>query len=297
MRAEKVDGGHEDEPGEDAAGEHDGGDTEADDVADAEVLGRAVGAEGGAFEDVLGAAEVGFDVGLGGPECEEIVVLEESVEGAEAEAEKDAGGEGAAAFAGHEDVGAGGAFGVDEGALFFDDELAAEGDHEQDAEPAAKEGESEDAGGLEVEAEEDEGGEGEDDARGDGLAGVADGLDDVVFEDRRFAEGAEDGDGEDGDRDRGGDGEPGAEADVDSDRAEEDGEDGAEEQGAEGELGARVRGRDERLKGGVRHGLLGFSGAALHGSVTAARGPLTREDGSGIYFSHGAVGPTWSAIE
>ena len=90
MRAEEVDGGHEDEPGEDSAGEHDGGDADADDVADAEVLGGAVGADGGAFEQVLGA-EVGLVVGLAGPEGEEVVVLEEGVEAAEAEAEEDAG--------------------------------------------------------------------------------------------------------------------------------------------------------------------------------------------------------------
>ena len=59
MRAEEVDGRHEDEPGEDSAGEHDGGDADADDVADAEVFGSAVGADGGAFEQVLGA-EVGW---------------------------------------------------------------------------------------------------------------------------------------------------------------------------------------------------------------------------------------------
>ncbi len=144
MRAEEVDGGHEDEPGEDSAGEHDGGDAEADDVADAEIFRRAIGADGGAFEQVLGA-EVGLDVGAGGPEGEEVVVLEEGVEGAEAEAEEDAGGEGAAALAGHEDVGAGGAFGVDEGVVLFDDELAAQRDHEEDAEPSAEEGEGEDS--------------------------------------------------------------------------------------------------------------------------------------------------------
>ncbi len=87
MRAEEVDGRHEDEPGEDSAGEHDGGDADADDVADAKVFGGAIGADGGAFEQVLGA-EVGLVVGLGGPEGEEVVVLEEGVDAAEAEAEK-----------------------------------------------------------------------------------------------------------------------------------------------------------------------------------------------------------------
>lgn len=90
-------------------------------------------------------AEVGLVVGLGGPEGEEIVVLEEGVEAAESEAEEDAGGEGSAAFAGDEDVGTGGAFGVDEGSVLFDDELAAERNHEEDAEPSAEEGEGEDS--------------------------------------------------------------------------------------------------------------------------------------------------------
>ena len=145
VRPEEVDGRHQHEPGEDSAGEHDGGDADADDVADAEVLGGAVGADGGAFEDVL-LAEVGLPVGLRGPQGEEVVVLEEGVEAAEAEAEEDAGGEGSAALAGHEDVGAGGAFGIDQGLVLVDDELAAQRDHEEDTEPAAEEREGEDSG-------------------------------------------------------------------------------------------------------------------------------------------------------
>ncbi len=171
-------------------------------------------------------------LGSGGPKGEEVLVLEEGVDAAESEAEEDAGGEGAAAFAGDEDVGAGGAFGVDEGVVLVDDELTAQGNHEEDAEPAAEEGEGEDAGGFEVEAEEDEGREGEDDSGGDGLAGVAGGLDDVVFEDAGAAEGAEDGDGEDGDGDGGRYGEAGAEADVDGDGSEEDAEEGSKDESA-----------------------------------------------------------------
>ena len=184
-------------------------------------------------------AEVGGEVGGSGEEAEEVFVLEEGVEAAETEAEEDAGGEGAAALAGHKDVGAGGALGVGEGAVLFDDELAAEGDHEEDAKPSAEEGEGEDAGGFEVEAEEDECGEGEDDSGGDGLASVSGGLDDVVFEDAGAAEGAEDGDGEDGDGDAGSYGKACAKTDIDGDGTEEDSEDGAEEEGADGELGAR----------------------------------------------------------
>ncbi len=99
--------------------------------------------------------------------------MEEGVERAQAEAEEDAAGQGAAFFSGFEDVGAGRALGELEVLMLVDDELLAQGDHEEDAEEAADEGEHEDAGVLEVETEEDEGREGEDDAGGDGLAGVA----------------------------------------------------------------------------------------------------------------------------
>jgi hypothetical protein len=80
VRAEEVDGGHEHEPGEDAAGEHDGGDAEADDVADAEIFGGASARMAEPLRRCCGPAEVGFVVGLAGPEGEEIVVLEEGVE-------------------------------------------------------------------------------------------------------------------------------------------------------------------------------------------------------------------------
>ncbi len=116
------------------------------------------------------------------------MVLQKGVEAAEAEAEKDAAGERAAFFAGDEDVGAGGAFRVGQHAVLLHNELAAQGNHEEDAEPSADERQHEDAGVLEIEAEKHERGQREDDARCDGLAGVAGGLDDVVFEDGGAAE-------------------------------------------------------------------------------------------------------------
>src|ERR1700761_1083195 len=144
MRAKEVDGRHEHQPGEDTTGEHNGCDADADDVADAEVFGRAVSSDGGAFKQMLGA-EVEGAVRSGGPEGEEVFVLKEGVDAAQAEAEEDTGGEAAAAFAGDKDVGARSAFGADEGVVFVDDELAAERDHEEDAQPAAEEREREDS--------------------------------------------------------------------------------------------------------------------------------------------------------
>ena len=47
--------------------------------------------------------------------------------------------------------------------MFFNDELAADGDHKEDAEPTAEQGEREDTpeGELFTEAEKDQGGDGE----------------------------------------------------------------------------------------------------------------------------------------
>ena len=292
MRAEEGDGGHHDEPGEDAAGEHDGGDADADDVADAEVFRGAIGADGGALEQVLGA-EIGLVVRARGPEGEEIFVLEEGVEGAQAKAKKDAGRKGAAALAGDEDVGAGGAFGVDKGFVLVDDELPAQGDHEEDTEPSAEEGEGEDAGRFEIEAEENERGQGEDDAGRDGLAGVADGLDDVVFEDGRLAKGAQNGDGQDRDRDGRGHGKTGAQPNVNCDGTEDDREDTAEKERAKSELGAVFRRGNkggEVLRRGHSVDLL-QKPLGLEPSVSARGGcgrglGLTKRSTEGLYSGH-----------
>ena len=175
-------------------------------------------------------AEVGLKLGRAGPGLEEVFILEEGVEAADAEAEEDAAGEGASALAGDEHVGAGCAFRVFQVAVLLDDELAAKGNHEEDAEPAADQRQHEDAGVFEIEAEKDQRREGEDDSRGDGLAGVAGGLDDVVFKNGAAAKGAQNADGEHGDGDGGGDREAGAEAHVDRDCAEDDAEDRSQEE-------------------------------------------------------------------
>jgi hypothetical protein len=89
VRPEEVDSGHQDQPGEDSAGEHDGGDAHADDVSDAEILRSDVGADSSSTKQVL-FAEVRLIVGRRWKESEEILVLKEGVEAAETEAEKDA---------------------------------------------------------------------------------------------------------------------------------------------------------------------------------------------------------------
>ncbi len=171
-------------------------------------------------------------LGRAGPSAEEVAVLEERVERAEAEAEEDAGGGRSAGGAGFDDFSAGGAFRVLEDAMLLHDERAAQWNHEQDAEIAADQGEHEDAEVFEVEAEEDERRKGKDDAGGDGLAGVSAGLDDDGFKDRRLALVTKGADGDDGDGDGGGDRESGAQAHIHGDRAEDEAEKRAQQHGA-----------------------------------------------------------------
>ena len=80
--------------------------------------------------------------------------------------------------------------------MFLHNELAAQRNHEQHAQPSADEGEHEDARVFEIEAEKNQRRQREDDAGGDGLAGIAGGLHDVVLKNRSTAEGAQNADGQ-----------------------------------------------------------------------------------------------------
>src|SRR5580693_8586884 len=122
--------------------------------------------------------------------------------------------------------------------MLADDELAAQRNHEEDAEPSAKKGEREDApeGELRAEAQKDQRGNREHHARGERFTCRAGGLHDVVFEKRRAAERAQDADGEYGDRDRCGDSQPGAQADVNADRSKEQSKERAEDNSADREF-------------------------------------------------------------
>src|ERR1700722_5395050 len=169
---------------------------------------------------------------------------------AQAEPQKHAAGERAAAFAGDEYVGTGSAFGKSEIAVLLDDELAAQRNHEEDSEPAAHQGKKEDAPvfGVQREAEEDQRRDGENSSGGDRFAGRAGGLDDIVFENGGAAEGAQDADGKDRDGNRSRDGETGAEADVNRNGAEENTEQRTKDYGAKAELSDSFFGSDVRLK-------------------------------------------------
>src|SRR5882762_10354498 len=149
--------------------------------------------------------------------------------------------EGATALARDEHVSAGCAFGKYQVTVFLDDELASQRDHEEHAEPSAEESQRKDSpkGEFGAEAEKNQRGNREHDAGGERFAGWAGGLDDVVFEDGGTAESAKNADGEHGNGDRSGNGEPGAQADVDSHRAEKQSEERAKDHRANGKfLGA-----------------------------------------------------------
>ena len=102
-------------------------------------------------------------------------------------------------FAGQQDIRAGSAFGVGEPAVLLDDQLSPQRNHEEDAQQAAQQRQQKDARVFQVEAEKDQRRQGEDDAGGDRLAGVAGGLDNIIFQDRSAAEGAQDADRKHGD--------------------------------------------------------------------------------------------------
>jgi hypothetical protein len=202
-----------------------------------------------AFEHVL-RAEVGLELRRSRPGLEEVFVLEEGIDAAQSEAEEDAAGEGAALLAGDQHVGAGRAFGVLEIAVLLNDELAAQGNHEQYAQPAADQRQKEDARVLEIEAQKDQRGQRKDDARSDRLAGVAGGLDDIVLEDRGAAEGPQNTNRKHRDGDRGGHRESGPQAHVDGDPSKDDAEKRSQKNGAQSEFGALLTGRHKRLKDG-----------------------------------------------
>src|ERR1035437_7525100 len=163
------------------------------------------------------------EVALGscGPQAEEIVVLEEGVDTAKSETQEDPRREAAATLAGHQYIGAGGTLGIDKGSVLLHNQLAAQRNHEEHAEPAAEQSQREDAACLKIEAEEDECGQREDDARCDGLACISRRLHDVVLEDAGPAERPEDGNGQYGDRNAGRNSQSGLYADVDCHRAKD----------------------------------------------------------------------------
>ncbi len=134
--------------------------------------------------------------------------------------------------------------------MLFDNELAANGNHEQNAKPTAKERERKDPPESEflAEAEKDERRDCEHNASGERFARGAGGLDDVVFKNRGTAERAKDTDGQHRDRNGSGDREARAQADVNRYGAKKQTEERAKDDCAQRELLERFFGSDVGAK-------------------------------------------------
>ncbi len=258
----------EDEPREHAPREVDGGELEADDVADADEGGRDGRRRPHEGSPVRHVAE-------GGPARVEVVddrgrelphhlealpeetdargVLEDLDQHPEAHRPEDVARSAVAALARLHDLRARAALG--EGQAGVDRERAAQEDDEQDPEQAPDEQDERrlpvaEAGPqpLAPHVHEDEGGDGEDGARGEGFPHRGGRAHGVLLEDRPAEERqAEGGDGEDGGRERGRDGLARLEAEVGVRRTEERRHDDAEEERLQGQLGQALPGGNERL--------------------------------------------------
>src|SRR5262249_21271449 len=115
-------------------------------------------------------------------------VLEKRVDASEPKAEEDTACKGTPMLAGEQHVRTGRAFRISKGAVLLHDKLTPQRNHEEHPQPTANEREKEEARVLKIEAEKDQGRKREDDARRNRLAGIACGLDDVVFKNRGAAQ-------------------------------------------------------------------------------------------------------------
>ena len=188
--AEKLDHGNEDQPGEDAARKKHSGRARPDDVAHTEILRREFRRHGrsriprGLIDRTRQPEKQGF--------------VKELVHQAQAEAAEHLAGKAAAFLSRDQDVRTGRPLRVSQRAVLDHVQLAPQGNHEEDAQDASCEREEEHARNLrdvELEAEEDQRGEGEDDTRGDRLPRRARRLHNVVFKNRGLTQPLENADG------------------------------------------------------------------------------------------------------
>ncbi len=151
--------------------------------------------------------------------------------------------------------------------MFFDDQLTANGNHEQHAQPSAEKSKREDTPESELfaKAEKDQRRDSEHDPCSERFARGAGGLHDVVFKNGGATEGAKNTDGENRDGDGCGDREACAEADIHRDRTEKESEQRAENDGANCEFRQRFFGGNVRAEFAGRRG--GTPGTIGHKSL------------------------------
>src|SRR5262249_15315701 len=126
----ELDGRHDHKPGNNSTGEKNSGNTRTDDVADSEILGGDCRAEG------CSGKPAWTRFGLRGPRLNR--VHQECVNATETKSPENSAGKRTASFAGDKNVSAGRSFRKRKVAVFLDDELAAQRNHEQNTQPSAK---------------------------------------------------------------------------------------------------------------------------------------------------------------
>ena len=237
---------HDDEPAQHAAGEQIGGHLHAADIAHTGQSGQHVNADAGTL--------VGGDV-VGDLAGEQLQTIgNELVEGSDAQTGEHGGGLGAALFTGNEHLGTGLSLGVGQHAVLLDDQSAAQGDHHQNAQHTAAQGDETDLhqGGYVAKTilcPHEQGRQSEDGAGGHGLTGGTDGLDHVVLQNGVAAQDLADHSHGD---DRGGDGgrhrHTHAQAKVRVCSAEDNGQNSAQDDGDHRELRHDLVCRNIRLE-------------------------------------------------
>ncbi len=232
-----------DQPGQQAAADHDGGNARPEDVADTEQRGRQVHADFALFQERnLQVHVAGYDAQPGGQELEQRATGET----VEHEARTTA-----ADLVGDEHFGARGAFGIGQLAVLPFDQEASQRDHEQDAQQAAAHRQQRHLQQLRRHAPHEQRRQREDHAARQRARGRPGGLRDIGFEDRAADADARQrtkhGDGHYGHRDRRADGQAGAQPEVGICGTENDAEQNAETDRLQRELGRRFMRVDERI--------------------------------------------------
>ena len=186
--------------------------------------------------------------------------------------------------AGLEHLGAGRPLGILQHSVLLHDQGAAQRDHHQYAQQAAQDRHQHHAADLQVEAQDHDRRHGDADAKGDGLAGRAGRLDDVVLQDARVAETqtsreAEQGQGDHRDRDRRAHRQADLEHQIEGRGAEDDSQQHPHDQGNRRQLAQGGLGGNERAEQGRRRGARGGGVQDRHGDLMLTSAHLTTSAG------------------
>src|SRR5450631_1651108 len=132
--AKEVNEGHKNQPRKDAAGKDNSCHLRSNDVPHAKIFRRCIGLDRGALQN-MSRSKVWLKLRGTWPCFEDVLVLEERVQSAQTQAKEDTAGQGAALFTGDQHVGASRSLGIGQVAVFFDNQLTTQRNHEEHAKP------------------------------------------------------------------------------------------------------------------------------------------------------------------